>query len=471
MKVLLISTNKEIFPLPVAPIGITCLAATLRKEGYIVKTLDLCFLKHIKKKLAGCIKSFNPDIIGISVRNLDNSTFIGAKSYLQDTKGIVDYIKRNSKALIVVGGTGFSSCPSPMLKYLGLCYGIIGEGEEPFLKLVQCVEKKCDIGLIPGIVYSKGEKIVINKKPDFSHLDNLPKPAWDLIMCDKYMRYGGYGAIQTKRGCKFDCIYCSYPVLEGDSYRYRSPQAIVDGMQEMKEKGGIRYFYFVDSVFSFPERHARMVCEEIIRRNLNIGWLAMTNPRSINVKLVELMKQSGCIGVEVGIDSGSKDMLERLQKRFTKEDIAHTARLYTQAKIPFSFYLLLGGPGESPDTIQETVNFLKEIDQPNQVLLNFGIRVYAGTQLETIARAEGILKKDEDLLAPKHYLSKELGISFLEKLDEYCSTQYHWSNATDWNSPTTILLQKMGQRFQIRPLWKNAYIMGLTRKLKRFCLR
>lgn len=285
------------------------------------------------------------------------------------------------------------------------------------------------------------------------------------------MRYGGYGAIQTKRGCMFDCIYCSYPILEGNSYRYRSPQSIVDEMQEMKEKSGIRYFYFVDSVFSFPEHHARMVCEEIIRRNLNIGWMAMTNPRSINAELVELMKQSGCMGVEVGIDSGSKNMLKRLQKRFSKEDIAYTARLYTQAKIPFSLYLLLGGPGESQDTIQETVNFLKEIDKPNQVLLNFGIRVYAGTQLETITRSEAILKEDEDLLMPKYYLSKELGRSFLKKLDEYCFAQFHWSNATDWNSPITTMLQKLGQRFQVRPLWKKAYIMGLTRKLKRSCLR
>ncbi|MGR3176552.1 MAG: B12-binding domain-containing radical SAM protein [Candidatus Anammoxibacter sp.] len=470
MKILLISTNREIYPLPVAPVGIACLSATLEKEGFTVKALDLCFVKRVKFELACCINSFSPDVIGLSLRNLDNSTFIGSKSYLQELKEIVDHIKGFSKAILVCGGSGFSSCPSPILNYTGIPYGIVGEGEESFLKLAQCIEKKEDIRSAPGRVYIRDNKIaVINNKSDFCDLENLPKPSQNMIKYDRYIRHGGYGAIQTKRGCMFDCIYCSYPILEGNRYRYQSHETVVDEMEEMKKKSGIKYFYFVDNVFTFPTHKASMICKEIIKRNLDIRWTAMTNPRGINAKLVELMKEAGCIGVEVGIDSCSKDMLISLQKRFRKEDIASTARLYKKAGIPFSFYLLFGGPGESPDTIRETIDFLKQIDQPNQTLLNFGIRIYPGTKLETIAKAEGVLKEDDDLMTPKHYLSKKLNRSFLKKLDEYCLTQYRWSNATDWNSPITVMLQKFAQRFQCRPLWKRAYIMGITRKLKKLC--
>ena len=263
-----------------------------------------------------------------------------------------------------------------------------------------------------------------------------------------------------------NCIYCNYPVIEGQCYRLRSPELVVDEIEMLHVLHGVKHFFFVDSVFSFPEHHAKDICREIIRRGLHISWEAMTNPRGITDELVELMERSGCIGVELGIDSASEEMLFNMGKNFTCDDIAKTAKLYKRYGIPFSVYLLLGGPGETDQTIKDTVDFLDQIEQPNQVLMNFGIRGYAGTPLAAAAVKESRIENEDQLLHAVTYVSKELKNDYFPVLDSYCHSRLHWSNATDWNSPISGLMMKIAQILKLRPFWKNAKILGYIRKLR-----
>ncbi len=466
MKILLISTNREMLPMPVAPIGVAYLGGTLRANGYTVAILDLCFEKNSEAAVCSHIQSFNPDIIGLSLRNLDNSTAFGSKSYIVELKKLTAVIKDASLAITIIGGSGFSSSPQPLLEYLDLPYGIVGEGEQALLEFVQQIEAGGSVKAIPGLIYNLDGRIKRNPGASYIDLDELPTPAWDLINYKRYMRRGGYGAIQTKRGCGFNCIYCSYPVIEGSRYRLRSPQLVVDEIEQLHRQHGINYFFFVDSVFSFPEAHARMICEELIKRNLNISWEAMTNPCGINEDLVRVMKQSGCIGVEVGIDTAAQTMLDNLGKSFTQSDIRTATELYQRFKIPFSIYLLIGGPGETEATINETVEFLDTISQPNQLLMNFGIRIYADTPLAKLAQQAGIIANETELLKPKVYLSDKWSNETFSLLDEYCRTRLHWSNATDWNSPLSGMMMHLAQRLQLRPFWKRSKLLGVARKLK-----
>ncbi len=455
--------------MPVAPIGAAFLAGMLRDSGYSVSILDLCFVKDAESAIITRISQCQPDIVGISLRNLDNSTAFGNRSYIERLKRLTDTVKQSTSAVMIIGGSGFSSSPEPLLDYLRLDYGIIGEGETSLLQFVRCIENDKNPDQIPGLVHRRNGTIHRNPPEKFIILDNLPLPAWDLIELDKYLKRGGYGAVQTKRGCMFNCIYCNYPVIEGKRYRLRSPGQVVDEIEILHNLHNVNHFFFVDSVFSFPDHHAKEICREIINRDLNISWEAMTNPRGISEELVRLMKQSGCMGVELGIDSASEKMLFEMGKNFTREDIANAARLYKQFDIPFSVYLLLGGPGETEETVRETVNFLDRIEQPNQVLINFGIRVYAGTPLAAASRKEGRIRDEDELLRSLTYVSDKLPEDFFPVLDSYCKPRLHWSNATDWNSPVSRVMMKLAQFLQLRPFWKNAKILGLIRKFKGAC--
>ncbi len=465
MKILLISTNREKLPMPVAPIGVAYLAATLRANGYEVAVLDLCFEKHCHTAVSSYINRFRPDIIGLSLRNLDNSTAFGSKSYIVELKELVATIKAVSPAVMIIGGSGFSSSPQPLLEYLDLPYGVVGEGEAALLQFVQRIEQGLGVTDIPGLIYRVEDGFRRNAGGAYLNLDELPAPAWDLIDYRRYMRYGGYGAIQTKRGCCFNCIYCSYPVIEGRHYRLRSPRRIVDEIEQLHRQHGIDYFFFVDSVFSFPVSHAQSICEELIRRQLPIAWEAMTNPRGITEDLVRVMKQSGCIGIEVGIDSASPTMLKNLGKNFVQADIKRAVELYRRFAIPFSIYLLLGGPGETEATIRETVEFLDGISQPNQLLMNFGIRIYAATPLAEVALHSGLIADEDELLTPKVYRSDRLAEDIFPLLNEYCRSRLHWSNATDWNSPLSNMMMSLAQRLQLRPFWKHSKLLGMARRL------
>jgi radical SAM superfamily enzyme YgiQ (UPF0313 family) len=465
MKILLISTNHEQFPVPVPPAGAAQIAGAMRYHGHHVRLLDLCFEQDAASSVAIAIRSFVPDLIGISFRNLDNASTFGTKSYLSDLRELVSAIRATSSAEIIIGGSGFSCAPEAILRHLDIEYGVAGDGERAMLRFTEAISRRTDPTDIPGLVYLRDGQVHRNPPDAHTHLDDLPPPAWDLLDGRRYLANGGCAAVQTKRGCAFRCIYCSYPVIEGSRYRLQSPRSVVDGIEKLNKEQGVTSFFFVDSVFSYPEEHATGICKEICRRKLRIRWEAMTNPRGATQELVQAMKESGCIGIEFGIDTASAEMLLSLRKGFTQSDIAKAASLYAEVNIPTSVYLLIGGPGETEKTVAETVTFLDGAGDFAQVMMNFGIRIYEGTELADISRHEGLIGAGEDLMEPRFYASAGLPSGFLGMLDEYCRTRPSWSDATDWNSKTGKIMLKLATLCGMRPFWKHSFLMGMARNV------
>ena len=169
-----------------------------------------------------------------------------------------------------------------------------------------------------------------------------------------YLSRGAMGNLQTKRGCPFQCIYCTYPLIEGKKIRLRAPGAVADEIETMVSRG-LDHLFFVDNNFNYPPEQAQGICREIRSRRLSLRWTAYVNPGFISEALVEDMKTSGCRGLELGIDSASPRQLEALGKNFTLEAIRDAARICRQGDLPFCFSLLLGGPGETLDTVRETL--------------------------------------------------------------------------------------------------------------------
>lgn len=456
MKVLLVSPNVESLPDPVFPLGLAYISASLKDNGIQHQVLDLCFVQDYEVAIESAIISFQPDIIGLSLRNLDNVSYPHYISYLPFYRKVVQTVRRQSQGLIVIGGSGFSLMPGAVLAYLGADFGIPGEGELSFIRLINDLEgKKGTYGsLRPGIIDYSSEII--------ENLDALPIPDRSGFDNDAYLRRGGMGNIQTKRGCPFRCIYCTYPLIEGGKVRLRNPRLICDEIEGMLGYG-IDNLFFVDNTFNYPIGHARAICKEIISRKLPVKWSCYANPRFVTPELIELMLASGCTGLEFGSDAANETMLVNLGKNFTVKDLRKASAICQKSGISFCHNLLLGGPGETMDTVHQTLDAINNMS-PTAVICMIGIRAFPETRLSLIATEEGMIGPEEDFLKQVFYLSPAIEAEILPFIEGFSKENPTWI-FPGLNINVTVELQKKLRRFGIKgPLWEHMKIGERFRK-------
>ena len=456
MKVLLISPNIESLPDPVFPIGLAYITGALRKNRIEHQVLDLCFAENYDASIKSAITSFEPDIIGISLRNFDNVSYPNYISYLPFYRHVVQTIKEKSRARIVLGGSGFALMPDALLEYLGADFGIVGEGEASFVSLINDLDGKKDLpgSLKPGLI---GARPAIIKNldaiaiPDRSGFDNKA-----------YLKWGGMGNVQTKRGCPFKCVYCTYPVIEGKNTKLRNPELVSDEIESILEYG-INNIFFVDNTFNYPVDHAEAICREMISRKLPIKWSCYANPGFITPRLIELMIAAGCTGVEFGSDAANQTMLVSLGKNFTVTDLRNASTICRQAGMSFCHSLLLGGPGETMETVHQTFDAVLGMS-PTATICMIGIRVFPKTRLSVIAVEEKIIGSKHDFLKPVFYLSQAIENEILPFVKKFSKGNPTWI-FPGLNINIDTELQKKLRRFGIKgPLWEY---MKMGERLKR----
>jgi len=422
MQILLISVNTETEPYPVEPIGLAYIAASLVKEGHAVKVLDLCFEEDGPHAVLSAIEGFRPGLIGISLRNTDNLTYPKSVSYLPPVREVVSAIRKKTAATVIIGGSGFSLFPKETLEYLGLDYGIIGEGETGIVEFAKLIETDREIAGVPGLITREPyERCAPAEAAYFGRV----YPARSLIDGARYCEAGGMANVQTKRGCPFECVYCTYPVLEGKRLRLREPRDVGEEIERLWKERGTDYFFFVDDIFNIPSSHAAGICEEIIKRELKIKWACFCTPKGITRDLLALMKAAGCTGIEFGTDGGTDATLAAMNKGFTIKEVELAQSLCASAGVKAAHYLILGGPGETTETLKETCLFMERI-RPEAVIAMLGVRIYPGTGLERIAKVEGVLADGESLLEPRFYIAEKVKKSLLEYIGAYARTQPNW---------------------------------------------
>jgi tryptophan 2-C-methyltransferase len=239
-----------------------------------------------------------------------------------------------------------------------------------------------------------------------------------LVNNEKYFATGGLAAVETKRGCTRPCIYCVEPLVKGRRVRLRDPRDIADEIESLADRG-IYAIHINDSEFNLDIRHAMQFCDELRRRRLQerIQWYAYGMPAPFPEALARAMKESGCVGMNFGTDSASDVMLRILKRTFRQKHIAEAVNICKRYGIRHVIEILFGAPGETAETVKETIDFLKRIT-PERVSVTAGLRVFPGTELETLVRAEGIsrdnpnlsgaIDDNEDLLKPLFYLSAQI---------------------------------------------------------------
>jgi radical SAM superfamily enzyme YgiQ (UPF0313 family) len=454
VRVLLISANTEKLPDPVFPLGAAYMAAVSAEHGHSVETLDLCFLDAPRPALDETIRTTEPEVVGISLRNLDSTSYPLNTSYIDDYKRLVDAVRELTAAPIVLGGAGFTVMPTTIMEYLGADVGVVGEGEMAFPWILERLrqrepvvsthEYRCE-PVNGGVCVSPVARI--------KDLDMAGVPMRQRFDMDLYYQRGGALNIQTKRGCYFECIFCSYPLIEGSKVRMRTAKAVVDEIQAVRQQCQVRHWFFVDNIFNMPIRHAKDICEEIASRNLDIEWSGYLNPKFVDDELCRLMAASGCKAIEFGTDSGSPTMMVNLKKEFEAVDLRRASDLCHKYRLKFCHSLIFGGPGETMQTVSETIDLMDEL-QPTAVIAMTGIRILPGTEMVEIALRDGQLDADDNLLYPKFYIAPTLADELIDRIESYAGSHTNWIVPGKGIKTNIRVLQKLRQRKIKGQLWR-----------------
>lgn len=426
MNILLVNTN---FMKPaVAPIGLDYVSDVLIESGHDLKLLDLCWSQDIESDIASSLAGYEPDLIGVTVRNTDDCYFSGGAFFLPEIKSFVKQIRKRSDAPIVMGGAGFSVFPGPVMEFCGADYGVAGEGELGFKMLADAISGKIEINRVPNLLYRENNGILKNPMRHIDLASELPARRRCFIDNARYFREGGQAGFETKRGCDMACIYCADPVSKGRHIRLRPPKMIVDEIRALYAQG-IDHLHTCDCEFNIPLDHAKDVCREVIEAGLGdrIRWYAYCSPAPFDAEAAELFKRAGCAGVDFGADTSDPDMLKTLGRHYSPRDLAMTAELCHQNGIAFMYDLLVGGPGDTRESIRKTIEFMRGIDA-DCVGVSMGVRIYEGTRLADWIRSKGDIASNPDLygakthndnlLKPVFYISPELGDGIVDYLHD-----------------------------------------------------
>ncbi|HXV21071.1 MAG TPA: radical SAM protein [Desulfuromonadales bacterium] len=416
MNVLIVSTNRCREPAPVMPVGACLAAEAALRAGHQVELLDLMFAGDPVASLRRTLARLAPRVVGLSVRNLDNTSMEDPQNFVPELVPLARTVRSESAATFVLGGAAAGIMPEELLRLTGADWVVCGAGERTFPALLTALDAGGRPEEIPGLGWLEtggfrqgpaarecpGEFLF----PDYSR--------W--LDTSTYRRHGATAPVLSKRGCPFDCIYCPCPRIEGKSFRFASPERVAEEVVRLTA-AGFRDIEFVDNVFNLPVEHALEICREITRRRLPVRLHTHElNPAFVDDELLTAMERAGFASVALTAESAATDVLAGLGKNFGTEELLRAAAAVRRHRLPCLWVFMLGGPGETADTVQETLEFARrQVRSGDAAFFAVGIRIYPGTHLERLARLEGIYTgRAEELLAPAFYLSPSLDLSALQ---------------------------------------------------------
>ena len=460
MNILLIITNRYRGPIPVIPLGACLVAESCERAGHQVHILDFMFERDQLHALNSAINKTKPDIIGISLRNIDNNDMQHPVTFYKDLTLLIETIRRKTNATVILGGAAVGVMPEALLSFTGADWAVLGDGEIVLPKILEVLSKNRMPKDIPGVAWIEDTGFRINTGfgdrfsgnglvPDFRRWIDLPA----------YISRFSPVPIQTKLGCHFKCVYCTYRKIEGQDYRLCDPQIIAEEIMEI-EKRGIRDVEFVDNVFNSPYDHAMAVCDAVakVRTNTRLQTVEL-NPLFVDDELIGAMEQAGFVGIGITVESAADPVLESLKKGFTARDVYRASEVIKRHRIPCLWIFMFGGPGETEETVQETLRFAERcISQRDVALFMIGIRIYPGTELEDIARTEGILTLSPDeMLETVFYFSPAINLEWLlKKVHNSMASHMNFMNPNAIGLPFLPAINLLGYWLGVKPpLWKH----------------
>lgn len=411
----LINTNRMLPP--IAPVGLDYLAEAVRRAGFEVDLLDLCLVDDRHAALSRYFADRRPELVGVSFRNVDDCFWPSGASFLPDLKQIVATVRTLTDAPVVLGGVGFSIFARQIVEHTGADFGVRGDGEQATVALMGQLRGGRRWDQVEGLIYREDGTLRSNP-PAWPRQLSIPT-ARGAVDNTTYFRRGGQIGLETKRGCPRQCVYCADPLAKGTAARLRGPADVADEVEALLAQG-IDVLHLCDSEFNLPPDHARSVCDELVRRRLpqRIRWYTYMSVTPFDADLARRMAAAGCVGIDFTSDAAHPAMLATYRQPHRKQDLARAVKLCRNKGMAVMLDLLLGGPGETPRTVAQTIRFIKGID-PDCAGAALGVRVYPGTAMAKLLAAEGPPEINPnvrrhydgpvDLLRPTFYVSSALG--------------------------------------------------------------
>jgi radical SAM superfamily enzyme YgiQ (UPF0313 family) len=444
-KLILVSANRHSVPYPVYPLGISYLKAYLAEQMPALEILLFDFMTGSYEEYAELLSGIQPDYVGISLRNIDDVNIYRKESFLSHYQQIIAQTRKYSLSKIIIGGAGFSIYPKQLYELFNPDFGIYGEGELSLYRLIDALDRGHDYNNIEGLLYRQNGKVTENSRKNYF---NSPVLNFDSTLIDYYWQNSGMLNIQTKRGCPYKCIYCTYPLIEGHVVRTLDPDQIVKTLSDLYLNRGINYVFFTDSVFNISNAFNLDLADRLIEANMKIQWGGYFNFTNIDREILEKLKKAGLRHIEFGTESLSDSMLKNYRKPFTVADIIAISEICNQLAIDFAHFLILGGYGETEQTLDETFENSKRIKH-TAFFPFIGMRIYPGTRLHKIALREGIVQKEDPILEPVYYVSKYIDLASLKPKA--------LQSGRPWIFPDEDLseiMSKMRKRNKKGPLWE-----------------
>ncbi len=406
MRVLLIQSYTMIDEAPVFPLGLSYIAGNLK--GHDVDILDMNLEEEPYQALEKKICDFNPDIVGLSIRNIKIAKPGSHLSCLDPHELVIKLIKKvKPNTPLIVGGSAFSLYAEEIMRRVpSIDVGVFGEGEDVVPELLNNLSNPKDV---KGLYLRNGDSIVFTGRRDWLKFEDIPAPRRDIFNIERYKVDPTSIGVQTKRGCILQCLHCSDYYLVGKTLRLRSPKKVVDEIAELISLYNVEEIMFADQVFNIPPEHAWEICNEIIKRGIRIKWTAWFNEKYITEELLDLCKKSGCTMISLSPDSVSDNILKKLHKNITTRDIENAYRMAGRCRIPVSFNFMVNAPGENLFSLIKLLIFLfKAKLYLGRFLSLHGlfvvpIRIYPHTEIRSLAIRDGLLKEENDLIEAIFY--------------------------------------------------------------------
>jgi len=401
----------------IGPIGLDYVGGAACEAGIEVEVIDLCLEDDGGQALGSFLAERRPRLIGISLRNVDDCFWPNGQWFVSDLEAFIGELRGISDAPIVLGGVGFSIFAERIMQHTGVDFGIAGDGEQGIIDLFNELGGGGRFERVGGLLWR--EKGVLRRnRPAWPGSISVPTRR-DVIDNRAYFQKGGQCGLETKRGCNRGCIYCADALAKGNVPRVREPAEVADEAESLLAQG-IDVLHLCDAEFNVPVAHALAVCAEFNRRGLGkrLRWYTYMAATPFDGELAEAMGRAGCVGINFTADSACPAMLRTYRQGHGPGDLASAVNLCRANGIKVMFDLLVGGPGETGETVAETIAYMKRIE-PDAVGAALGIRVYPGTAMAEVVAQEGPLERNRhlhrkyggpiDFFKPTFYISDLLG--------------------------------------------------------------
>lgn len=381
------------------PLGLGYIAAVLEKEGHEVKLIDSYAKSLGHEDTVRIMSGYSPDVVGITCLSDQRASWF---------RLIREIRNADSSIKIVLGGAHVTLMPEQVLENFRPDAIVLGEGEETMRELVAAWEQGQDLCGVKGIAYlDQGKPVFTPPRERIRDLDSLPFPSYHLVDLDEYRGWGllshlfsvrgitdipKYASIATSRGCVGDCQYCSAPFIWKRRWTYRSAESVADEMEMLHRKYGVGFIIISDDIFSVNQKRVISLCEEILKRNLNIMWGFETAVKFVSEEMLALAKKAGCYVILYGVESGAEEIISSVSKNIREEDVLRAFRLTREAGIVSGAFLMVGNPGENEHTVNQTIELIRKA-KPDVILPQVAM-ITPGTRFFEIAKSKGFIDED-----------------------------------------------------------------------------